>query len=230
MATSIDKSVEPNLTSSNWSSVDIGDESLELELAASASPPMAVPEEEEDDLLDYDCEDDDDDSMISGDYTEDEDLPPESVERPVPSYSSVSEGDMNMLGLSELSDAEGESEEEEEGEETTKCCGKGALRKIKGVLIGFAKAAVSVIYKVYAMMTPKQKMVMAGAATAAVMSMVGIEKEETVSASEVGDDEAAGVTVSTDGEDEDEMTTTDVMKDVASDLIHVIMDTIDKTE
>ena len=223
MATSTDRSVDLDSSSSNWSSVDIDDKSVEAELTVGASPPMAVIAEEEEDLVDYD-DDDDDDSMISGDYTEDEDTPPEPAGRPI--YSSVFGGveDMNKLGLSELSDA-GDSdvtEVDEEEEETTKCCGKGALRKIKSALTRFAAAAATIIYRVYAMMTPKQKMVIVGAATAAVMSMVGIEREEAVTEGDVDDE------VATDGEGNDELTPSDVMKDVASDFIHVFMDSIDK--
>jgi hypothetical protein len=233
MTTSTDRSVDLNLSSSNWSSVDIDDETIEMELAVGASPPLAEieedEEEEEEDLLDYD--DDDDDSMISGDYTEDETMSPEMTRRPISIYSSTSRGieNMNMLGLSELSDVGDneefdtteDEEEEEVREELTKCCGQGTVRKIKGALIGFAKATITVIYKVYAMMTPKQKMVIAGAATAAVMSMVGIEKD--VATESVDDDE---VDVADEGEDE--MTTTDVVKDVASDLINVIIDNIEE--
>lgn len=228
--------------------MDIDDEKIEMELAVGGSPPLAEIEEkeeeedeedddddddenaDEDDLLDYDDDDDDDDeeSMMSGDYTEDESMPPEIIGR----SASAGFEDMNNLGLSELSDV-GEDEEfdvtEEEEEKTTKCCGKGTMRKIRGALIGFLKAAATVIYKVYAMMTPKQKMVIAGAATAAVMSMVGIEREEAVT--EGDDDYEADVETVADGEEgEDEMTTTDVIKDVASDFIHVIIDNIDKTE
>lgn len=226
MATSAERSGDSVLTLSNWSSVDIADDDHEMGLPVSASPPLASieeeEEEEEDDLLDYDDDDDDD-------------VSPEMAGRPI--YSSASGGveDMNMLGLSELSDVGEneefdvtEDEEEEEDDTTTKCCGKGTMRKIKCAFVRFAKATVAIIYKVYTMMTPKQKMVIAGAATAAVMSLVGIEREETTTtaaAAEGAADEAVGPS---DGEDE--MTTTDVMKDVASDFIHVVLDTIDKAE
>lgn len=237
MASSTNIISNSNSNSSNWSSVDIDDE---MELSGGLAPPMAEIEEEDEEedevLLDYEDDeedDDDDDSMISGDYPGDEDLPPEETRRPISIYTSASGGveDANTLGLSELSDTEDldvAEEEKEEEEETTKCCGKGAMKKIKGAFIGFARAAVAIIYKVYAMMTPKQKMVIVGAATAAMMSMVGVEKE-TITDSADADSTVADDTPMA-GEGEDAMTPTDVLKDVASDVIEVIMDSIDRTE